>query len=147
MPATTDAHDLCDPVVSLRLRDDPRAPGRVRAVLREVFRAWMVDEDAGSDGVVMASELVTNALTHAPGPYGLDVWARGAPDGTPSLRCAVSDGGPPVPLFDRAEAAAETDPAAAGGRGLLLVRRWSAGRCGIRPLAPGKAVWFAVAIA
>lgn len=158
VPAITYPNDLCTPIVSLRLRDDPRAAGRVRVVLRDVFRELTVADETASDGVVMASELVTNALTHAPAPYAFDVCAHTGPlpgdadgkdadGGTGSwLLCEMSDGGPPVPLFDRAEAAVRTDPLAAGGRGLPLVRRLSAGRCGIRALGPGKAVWFAVAL-
>lgn len=150
-------YDLCSPVVSLRLRGDPRAPGRVRLVLRNVFAELAIDAETASDAVLMASELATNAITHAAGPYDFSVCAHDGPlpgdaervpDGTcpPSwLMCEVSDAGPPVPLFDRAEAAAARDPLAAGGRGLPLVRRMSGGHCGIRPLGPGKSVWFAVA--
>jgi len=140
VPATLYPYDLRTPVVSLRLRADPRAPGRVRAVLREVFRDLMVAEEDASDGEVMASELATNALAHAPEPYAFTVSDAGS-----WLVCEMADGGPPVPLFDRAAAGADADPPSAGGRGLLLVRRLSGGRCGIRPLAPGKAVWFAIA--
>jgi anti-sigma regulatory factor (Ser/Thr protein kinase) len=151
-------YDLCSPVASLRLRDDPRAPGRARLVLRDVFSELAAGEETASDGVVMASELVTNAIRHAPGPYEFTICVHegplpgepeAVPDGTcpPAwLMCEVSDGGPPVPLFDRAKAAVRGDPLSAGGRGLPLVLRMSRGHCGIRPLGPGKSVWFAVVV-
>ena len=148
VPATTYRNDLCTPVVTLPLRADPRAPGWVRVVLRDLFSDRKIDEDTAADGLVMATELVTNALQYAPGPYGFGVCAYTGrlpgTGGTSWLVCGVADGGPPEPLFDRARAA--TDPARPelGGRGLLLVRRLSAGRCGIRRWDDGKAVWFAV---
>lgn len=148
VPATTYRNDLCTPVVTLPLRGDPRAPGWVRVVLRNLFRDREIDEEAAADGLVMATELVTNALQYAPEPYGFGVCAyTGKLPGTgPAswLVCGAADGGPPVPLFDDMPAGADSASPAAGGRGLLLVRRLSAGRCGVRPWDFGKAVWFAL---
>lgn len=148
VPATTYRNDLCTPVVNLPLRGDPRAPGRVRVVLRDLFRDREIDEESATDGLVMATELVTNALQYAPGPYGFGVCAYSGslPETGPAswLVCGVADGGPPVPLFDAAPAGAEWASPAAGGRGLSLVRQLSAGRCGVRPWDSGKAVWFAL---
>lgn len=148
MPTTTSRNDLCTPVVTLPLRGDPRAPGWVRVVLRNLFRDREIDEEAATDGLVMATELVTNALQYAPGPYGFGVCAyTGRLRGTgPAswLVCGVVDGGPPVPLFDQACARTESASPQAGGRGLVLVRQLSAGRCGVRPWDTGKAVWFAL---
>lgn len=154
MAAITCPDGLYRPVVSLRLRGDIRAPSRSRLVLREVFRALRVADSPAGDGVTMASELVTNAVTHAPGPYVLRVCAYDGPpdpDGGVTravaggwLMCEISDGGPAEPLFDRAAAAADGDPLASGGRGLRLVRLLSGGHCGVRPGGAGKAVWFGV---
>lgn len=148
VPATTSGNDLCTPVVTLPLRGDPRAPGWVRVVLRNLFRVREIDEEAANDGLVMATELVTNALQYAPGPYGFGVCAyTGSLPGTDPaswLVCGMADGGPPVPLFDGARDTTESASPASGGRGLLLVRQLSGGRCGVRPWDPGKAVWFAL---
>lgn len=148
VPATTYRNDLCTPVVTLPLRGDPRAPGEVRVVLRDVFHHRKIDEESAADGLVMATELVTNALQYAPGPYGFGVCAfTGSLPGTdpaPWLVCGVADGGPLVPLFDDALSTTEFASPASGGRGLVLVRKLSRGRCGIRRWGTGKAVWFAL---
>lgn len=152
VPATTYRNDLCTPVVTLLLRDDPRAPGRVRVVLRDVFRVLHIGEEQATDILVMATELVTNALQHAPDPYAFGVCVcAGLPPGDAApgsgnaswLLCEVFDAGPAEPLFDRARARIEAEPEA-GGRGLVLVRQLSTGHCGVRAAGTGKLAWFAV---
>ncbi|MBS1679763.1 MAG: ATP-binding protein [Actinobacteria bacterium] len=116
-----------------------RAAGRARSAVTEALRAWGIGDDLTQAAVLLASELVTNAVKvsgaddSGPAPVapeglpviGLQVWV--APG---LLTLEVWDSSPEVPSESHPEAEAE------GGRGLWLVTlygwRWGvvAGRRG-----------------
>jgi anti-sigma regulatory factor (Ser/Thr protein kinase) len=88
--------------------------------------------DYAEDAEMVASELITNAITHAGAPsVGLELTCL---EGTRTLAIVVTDPSPVPPV--------KRDPAAgaAHGRGLHVVDALSA-RWGWRPRHPGKAVY------
>lgn len=85
------------------------------------------------DAILVASELVTNAVLHA----GTDITVRVVEQGQ-DLRVEVADGSAEVPGLRI------PSPAARSGRGLLIVEHFSE-RWGVEPTASGKVVWFVVA--
>ncbi|MGK5554314.1 SpoIIE family protein phosphatase [Actinomadura kijaniata] len=119
-----------DAHVSWDLPADPAAVRRARGLIRTTLTAWDLGELADST-VLMASELVTNAIRHAGGRVTLRLVREGG------LVCEVfdgSDGRPRVRAADQEEAVPEA------GRGLHVVSRL-ARRWGVRRTAGGKAVW------
>lgn len=122
----------------LRLAPLPAAARAARAFVREVCRAWRLDAPDTTvveRAVLVANELVTNAVIHA----HTDLWLR-LELRADRLFIAVRDRGPKVPQ------PVPPAPEAEGGRGLWLVeqlgRAW-----GVRP-APGggKTVWCALTL-
>ncbi|MCX4658020.1 ATP-binding protein [Streptomyces uncialis] len=94
-----------------------RACGEARRWARNTLRDWPPPDGcphgrADEDIVLVVSELVTNAVTHAVGPIRADLHRH--PDG--SIRVAVTDGGPAA--FTHRPAAG---PLAEHGRGLAIV--------------------------
>lgn len=65
------------------------AVSAARLVVRDLLTARQVRAETTQDMLVVVSELVTNAITHAPGPYELRLYA-----GTGLLGCEVTDGDP-----------------------------------------------------
>ncbi|MBO3750538.1 ATP-binding protein [Streptosporangiaceae bacterium NEAU-GS5] len=129
---------------------------RSRDLVRGALTALGLAEPAVDDGVLMVSELVTNALRHAQGPYELRLRR-----GDESVVCEVVDGSPAVPPLPRNAAACRTlaeidstdDQARLEmGRGLDVVWQLSGGRCGTGPTTTtcsetaAKAVWFALTL-
>jgi anti-sigma regulatory factor (Ser/Thr protein kinase) len=120
------------------LMADLAAAAEARAVVEDSIRAWRVPVDADV-AVLLTSELVTNAVTHATAVQGTFVLLTIACDAA-RLRVDVHDGSADLPvldtvLLDEAPAEAET------GRGLLLVTSLSAER-GFYRTPAGKAVYF-----
>lgn len=80
-------------------------------------------------GELLVSELTTNALRHAAGPFEVRVRAE------PSVRVEVRDGSTRLPTVK------DIDPFQESGRGLQIVgevaRAWGTEEC-----ADGKVVWF-----
>ncbi|MFF3991346.1 ATP-binding protein [Streptomyces sp. NPDC001797] len=135
-PLKNRASDEQEPGAPLRHRltwdtaDSPIADARV-AVRALLTRAGHhPDHRTSQDAQLVVSELVTNAVRHAPGPGGLSLEV--SPDAG-LLRIAVSDGShrPPVlPTYD---------PGRVGGHGLHLVTRLC-GRLITREQETGKLV-------
>jgi anti-sigma regulatory factor (Ser/Thr protein kinase) len=101
---------------------EPEAVGRARALLENVLEQAGVEPERGFEALLVASELVTNAVMHGSGP-GDEISVDVALDGA-LLRIAVSDaargGGTPVALT--------RDEQRPTGRGLAVVdwlARWS----------------------
>jgi anti-sigma regulatory factor (Ser/Thr protein kinase) len=135
-------------VRQVRLAPDLAAAGMARAEIEAAIRAWDVPVDADT-AVLLTSELVANAVTHATedplgpaAPYRPgDPCEAAAPvilvitcDAT-VLRVDVHDGSVGLPVLDVAPADAEC------GRGLLLVTSLS-DEWGFYRTATGKAVYF-----
>jgi anti-sigma regulatory factor (Ser/Thr protein kinase) len=91
-----------------------------------------VPQPVVDDVVLLASELVTNALLHARSAPNLDVAVRGR-----SVRCSVTDDSPQPPR--RRHYAND----AATGRGIALVEMIAA-RWGTERVRDGKCVWFEI---
>lgn len=136
----------------------PCAARCARAALRRALEAVGLAEDAISDAVLAASELVANATDHASGPYEITL--------RPSrsvLICEVFDCDPripeahispmisvPPPVPDDGGGEVE-DPSvhlAERGRGLLIVDQLTRGAWGFRLSGDGrKAAWMAIPVA
>ncbi|MFC4053259.1 SpoIIE family protein phosphatase [Actinomadura syzygii] len=109
---------------------DPAAVRRARGLIRDRLARWGLD-DLVHPTMLLASELVTNAIRHAGGRIRLRLVREGG------LVCEVfdsSDGRPRVRHHDDAEEMTES------GRGLHVVGRL-AQRWGVRRTPDGKVVW------
>ncbi|MEU9014947.1 SpoIIE family protein phosphatase [Streptomyces sp. NPDC048479] len=107
----------------------PDAVAHARRFTSRTLRSWNVTEERDAI-LLIASELVTNALVHTQGQVRLDLTFTGE-----RLRVAVSDSSPRAPVKP-----ASMDWEATGGRGILLVEAVSASY-GSVPLGGGKQVW------
>jgi CheY-like chemotaxis protein len=106
---------------------------RARRFLRDALSAWGVGH-LYPDAVVVVSELVTNAIVHAPAPGELRLSLH--PD---VVRIAVTDAGTGAPEPRQESSTRE------GGRGLYLVNALTSA-WGMEPLPDGgKAVWAELA--
>jgi len=114
------------------------APGCARAWTREILWEWRAAELAATAELV-ASELVTNSVTHSPGPDGAVIRLVLTLD-QGELAILVRDANPGVPM------AGQPDEDDEGGRGLLIVEQLS-DRCGWYPLEgakPAKVTWAVI---
>ncbi|MEU2281500.1 ATP-binding protein [Streptomyces sp. NPDC013178] len=119
----------------------PHIPGAVPAVRRRVRAAladWDLTADVAEDVLLIASELLTNAIVHALPPATLTL-SRSEGDRCRAVRVEVTDRGPATPAGLSAHA---VDPDE-HGRGLGIVTALSA-RCGIRVTADGTSRWAEV---
>jgi anti-anti-sigma regulatory factor/anti-sigma regulatory factor (Ser/Thr protein kinase) len=122
----------------LRLAPTPTAPAAARAFVREVCRYWQLarpDATVMDRAVLLANELVTNAVVHAGTDIRLRLELRGD-----RLHIAVRDDNP------RLLRLVVPDWQAEGGRGLWLVeqlaRAW-----GVNPHPEGgKVVWCVLSL-
>ncbi|MEU1407778.1 ATP-binding protein [Streptomyces sp. NPDC005728] len=122
------------PAAAFELPALPAAVGTARRVLRDLLAAWGVDEPARDDVVLVASELVTNALVHAAGEQ---IVCR-VHSSTDRVRLEVEDQnrGParPVPR--------QSGPDDQNGRGLFLVDALSIDwGVALAPGRPARVVW------
>jgi anti-sigma regulatory factor (Ser/Thr protein kinase) len=123
---------------SLELTGAPSDPRRARVWLTDLGTAWglEVGGELLDDAVLVASELVENAVRHAPGAGRLRVELRAS-----RLSIAVVDGSPHPPVLVPAQAATLR-----GGRGVAVVdalaRAWGHGP---HP-GGGKVVWAVLQI-
>jgi anti-sigma regulatory factor (Ser/Thr protein kinase) len=121
----------------LRLDGGAHAPAEARRWTRELLAGWRVDEATANDALLIVSELVTNAVRHAPGPRTiLFCRVRGARltlSVVDSGRRAAPDRAPRI----AARASTEEDE---GGRGLFLVDLLSVA-WGSTPTKDGTVVW------
>ncbi|MFE5948170.1 ATP-binding protein [Streptomyces sp. NPDC056480] len=77
---------------SLPLEYGPLAPATARHAVRPVLESWGLDADRVYDTLLVVSELVTNAVTHALPPVVLHL--RGSVDASGRVQVHVTDGGP-----------------------------------------------------
>jgi len=80
--------------------------------------------------VVLADELVANAITHGAPPIEISLSTTAG-----IVRCEVADGSNTIPALNIA------DPTEISGRGIQLVAKL-ANRWGTSVAGPGKRVWF-----
>ncbi|MER5407351.1 SpoIIE family protein phosphatase [Streptomyces sp. NPDC002769] len=114
-------------VATWDLPDDPAVVAQARKASAEQLRVWGLDALAFTTELVV-SELVTNAIRHAPGPVRLRLIAEHA------LICEVSDGGATAPHLRHPKTTDE------GGRGLFLISQFTQ-RWGTRYTPEGKIIW------
>ncbi|MFE5548585.1 ATP-binding protein [Streptomyces sp. NPDC056534] len=76
----------------LPLEHGPLAPATARHAVRPVLEAWGLDADRVYDALLVVSELVTNAVTHALPPVVLHL--QGSVDDPGRVQVHVTDGGP-----------------------------------------------------
>jgi anti-anti-sigma factor len=117
----------------LWLTPTPTAPAAARTFVRQLCQHWRLADPDGAlvdRAVLLASELVTNAVLHARTDLRLRLELRGE-----RLHLAVRDGSPRLLRLVPADAQAQA------GRGLLLVERL-ARAWGVTPHPDGgKVVW------
>src|ERR1700744_1971334 len=94
------------PQCRIPLLADLAAAAAARTVVEDVIRTWRVPVDADA-AVLLTSELVTNAVTHASSSDATFVLLAVACDGA-ALRVDVHDGSADLPVLDEASAEAET---------------------------------------
>ncbi len=114
-------------VATWDLPDDPAVVAQARKAATGQLRAWGLDALAFTTELVV-SELVTNAIRHAPGPVRLRLITEHA------LICEVSDGGATAPHLRHPKTTDE------GGRGLFLISQFTQ-RWGTRYTPEGKIIW------
>ncbi|MEV7522144.1 ATP-binding protein [Streptomyces sp. NPDC091371] len=121
-----------------RWRRDVRAVPLARAELRKALADWGLSELEG-DALLVASELVTNAVRHAVAPRdrGIETRYVRLENG---VRVEVHDTSPARPVVGAPEQGDD------GGRGLYLVAavadRWAVGE----RVGPGKRVWAELSV-
>lgn len=104
----------------------------VRAALRHRLAEWGITEDDGHGALLVASELVINAVEHAGGRLDLTVARTGT-----ALRIAVHDDGADAPRLG------PPHPTTGRGNGLRIVDA-IATHWGSTPDVVGKTVWAEV---
>jgi anti-sigma regulatory factor (Ser/Thr protein kinase) len=114
---------------TLDVTRDPSAVPNTRHFAQAQLAAWEVDADVAETAVLLATELVTNAVRHGRGRICLRM--RRA---CHAMYVEVDDDGSALP--DRRHAEDDDE----GGRGLQLVEALSEA-WGTRPLDHGKSVW------
>jgi anti-sigma regulatory factor (Ser/Thr protein kinase) len=107
----------------LALRHHPKAVGHARRAVQTALDDWGVAEDAGYAVVLVASELVTNAVEHARGPLALYMCR----ESDQSVWVGVSDGGPARSVDRRPSSPAPEEH----GRGIAIIEALatSSGHC------------------
>lgn len=119
----------------ITLMNNEKAPGQARRAVRNALSAWEYDESVTDPAMLITSELVTNAIRHAPG--SICVIVRFGVLGE-VLAVEVYDESPVRPI--RQEVATDAE----SGRGLVLIETVTAahgGRCGFQPAGCGKWVF------
>ena len=111
---------------------EPRSVTQARMLLAESLDG--MPEESLEAVLLMASELVTNAVIHGSGPVGLSVAWNAA-----EVRVDVQDRSRQLPRRQ------PRDPHALGGRGLNLVEDL-ASAWGVLAGATSKTVWFSLAL-
>ena len=118
----------------------PEAAKAAREFTATTLRDWQLD-DLVQEAVLIASELVTNAIRHGRCCVGTDdgvelAWQRQAA----RVICMVTDRSPLPPLLSSADQDAES------GRGLQVVQALAAAWGWMMLSATSKAVWAALSI-
>ena len=93
---------------------------------------WQMPTQVSDEATLLTSELIANAVRHAPPPLCLEITVH-----TTKIRIEVHDSDPIAPVLTR------PDFTSSGGRGVWLVDT-IASRWGYRPEPPGKVVWFEI---
>jgi anti-sigma regulatory factor (Ser/Thr protein kinase) len=114
----------------LALAPSAQTGSLARRALRQLFDKGRVDQDTSDTAVLLATELVTNAVEHGRGSAQLDAAIQDH-----VIRLEVSDSSTVVPRPNTG--VPDLDER---GRGLLLLDAL-ASRWGVQPRSDGKTVW------
>ncbi|MER7702636.1 ATP-binding protein [Kitasatospora sp. NPDC097605] len=122
----------------LTLADLPKPVAHARTFTAGALADWYPAaagrrDEVAEDVVLLAAELVANAMLHGGGPLEMVLDVTEA-----RLRVEVSDRSPVMPTPRQPH-----NPALPGGHGLFIVER-TADRWGAEPHAQGKAIWAEV---
>jgi anti-sigma regulatory factor (Ser/Thr protein kinase) len=120
------------PDAELELEEDLAILPAVRDFIRDRLRGWGAEGLAGPV-VLLATELVSNAVRHGCGPICLHLSVDSG-----RARVVVSDGSPAPPVL-KEPSALDT-----GGRGLRWVSQFSSAWGHEVSPGGGKAVWFEI---
>lgn len=119
----------------VELESDPAMVAVAREFVRDRLEAWEAPEHL-DEAVLVASELVTNAMLHARTALTLRIELRSSPPpaGAASVRIEVFDYNPRLPTLS------PLTPEATSGRGLALIAEMATA-WGMENRADGKVVW------
>ncbi|MGW2874755.1 ATP-binding protein [Streptomyces sp. NPDC001233] len=132
----------------------PDAAARARAALRCALDQLGYDGEVISDAVLAVSEFVTNATTHAVGPYEMRLCHTDA-----GITCEVEDHDPRIPEVPEFPAMPPYTPAEENrggglealctllsehGRGMHIVHQLTKGAWGFRGQRGTKVAWFEI---
>ena len=121
--------------VGRRLPSDTASASVARRFIADVLRAWEVDTERLDVIMLLASEVVTNAVIHTAG--SVEVRVRHDDD---RVWIGVAD-----ESGERFAQVGTSGPEAASGRGLLVVDALS-DAWGVEPSGIGKVVWFEIVL-
>jgi anti-sigma regulatory factor (Ser/Thr protein kinase) len=127
-------------VGTLPVRHEPSSAAVVRQQLSQELSRWRVEQSCIADAVLVASELVANAVRHAPPTASESIevsWDFSDESEPDSLVIRVQDGSHDAP---EQRTVTETSPY---GRGLAIVAALAAD-WGVEPTGTGKSVWARV---
>ena len=130
MSTTDPSTGRSTPTTRVALTPSAEAAALARSTLRQLLSGVRVSEEVHETAVLLANELVINALEHAGGQAELHAVVR-----DDAVRVEVTDSSPMLPEAN--VSVAELDER---GRGLLMVTAM-ASRWGVHPVAEGKTVW------
>jgi anti-sigma regulatory factor (Ser/Thr protein kinase) len=119
----------------LALAPSPETGSLARRALRQLFATAAIDDDTRETAVLLANELVTNAVEHGGGATYLQAAVQDH-----AIRLEVSDSSPVAPRPNT-----DIDDLDERGRGLLLIESL-ASRWGVQPQPEGKTVWCELAL-
>jgi serine phosphatase RsbU (regulator of sigma subunit)/anti-sigma regulatory factor (Ser/Thr protein kinase) len=130
----------------------PEAVALARAFVRETLTGWDIpgrhgSESIADDAVLLASELITNAILHAGTAAEVACFQLRDPDGRPSaIRIEVVDRHPGRPIPAPRLGWDEDDDLSEGGRGLYLSAH-IAEAWGVQYSRCAKQIWFTLDLA
>ncbi|MGH4029358.1 ATP-binding protein [Actinomycetota bacterium Odt1-20B] len=119
----------CVQVLWMWTQSTPDTVPRARKALRCALDQLGCNDEVISDSLIVASELITNAVEHAPGPYELRLRRTES-----VLICEVVDGDPQIPdvVVHPAVDLFEPPPEARGGGSTALLKVLSEGGRGLQ---------------
>jgi anti-sigma regulatory factor (Ser/Thr protein kinase) len=133
VPASGDRHQEGRAPLQLSLQRNVQAPGIARAAIAELCEEHSLERPLRQTLVLLASEVVSNAVLHSSGPHDAPI-VLSAAVAEEAVRITVTDAGEGFTPTERDPERVE------GGYGLYLVEK-AASRWGV-DATPPTSVWF-----